>query len=223
MARASALISIFPSLTGRKKRGDHDMHPEEILERLPYRLLGQWLLSVQLPATVTRASSLSSNMKSWVRICKPSKETRNWFPAWWTGIRQPYLSYRPARLHRLADSINRNRFLASLNIYKYGLRSSTQCTMSSPDTLFISSAAYTNSNPERQDGHLAHTLLRMLFTDQKKRVLPQFNDHFCNLWCGGKYPAGTRLTTWSYTFRFTKLRFTSKYEEDICLYEKKHI
>jgi hypothetical protein len=37
-------------------------------------------------------------------------------------IRQPYLLYRPARLHRLAESIPRNRFLGSLNVYKYGLR-----------------------------------------------------------------------------------------------------
>jgi hypothetical protein len=32
------------------------------------------------------------------------------------------LSYRPARPHRLADSVYRNRFLASINVYKYGLR-----------------------------------------------------------------------------------------------------
>jgi hypothetical protein len=31
------------------------------------------------------------------------------------------LSYRPARLHRLAKSIPRNRFLGSINVYKYGL------------------------------------------------------------------------------------------------------
>ncbi len=36
-------------------------------------------------------------------------------------VRQPYLSYRPARLHRLAESIPRNRFLGSLNVYKYEL------------------------------------------------------------------------------------------------------
>ncbi len=36
-------------------------------------------------------------------------------------VRQPYLSYRPARLHRLAKSIPQNRFLGSINIYKYGL------------------------------------------------------------------------------------------------------
>ncbi len=39
------------------------------------------------------------------RICKPFKEPRNQFPAWWAGVRQPYLTYRPARLHRLAESI----------------------------------------------------------------------------------------------------------------------
>jgi hypothetical protein len=47
--------------------------------------------------------------------CKPSKETRNQFPAWRAG--------RPvARLHRLAESIPWNRFLGSLNVYKFGLR-----------------------------------------------------------------------------------------------------
>jgi hypothetical protein len=37
-------------------------------------------------------------------------------------VRQPYLTYRPARLHRLAKSISWNRFLGSLNVYKYGIR-----------------------------------------------------------------------------------------------------
>jgi hypothetical protein len=31
-------------------------------------------------------------------------------------------SYLPARIHRLAESIPRNRFLGSLNVYKFGLR-----------------------------------------------------------------------------------------------------
>ncbi len=37
-------------------------------------------------------------------------------------VRDPYLSYRPARLHRLAASIPRIRFLGSWNVYKYGAR-----------------------------------------------------------------------------------------------------
>jgi len=53
----------------------------------------------------------------WARICKPFKEPKNWFPTWWAGTK-PYLLYRLARLHRLADSITRNRFLDSLNIWK---------------------------------------------------------------------------------------------------------
>jgi hypothetical protein len=36
-------------------------------------------------------------------------------------VRQPYLSFRPDRLHRLAKSNPRNRFLGSINVYKYGL------------------------------------------------------------------------------------------------------
>ncbi len=39
-------------------------------------------------------------------------------------VRQPHLSYRPSMtLHRRAESIPRNRFLGSLNVYKYGLSS----------------------------------------------------------------------------------------------------
>ncbi len=37
-------------------------------------------------------------------------------------VRQPYLSYRSARLHRLAESIPQNRLLGFINVYKYGLR-----------------------------------------------------------------------------------------------------
>ncbi len=36
-------------------------------------------------------------------------------------VRQPYLSYRPDRLQTLAKSIPQNRFLGSINVYKYGL------------------------------------------------------------------------------------------------------
>ncbi len=36
-------------------------------------------------------------------------------------VRQPYLTYRLARLHRLVESIPWNRFLGSLNVYTYGL------------------------------------------------------------------------------------------------------
>ncbi len=55
------------------------------------------------------------------RICKPLKEPRiDSQPG--GPVRQPYLLYRLARLHRLAESIPRNRLLGSLNVYKYGLR-----------------------------------------------------------------------------------------------------
>jgi hypothetical protein len=36
-------------------------------------------------------------------------------------VRQLYLSFWPARLHRLAESVLRNRFPGSINVYKYGL------------------------------------------------------------------------------------------------------
>jgi hypothetical protein len=37
------------------------------------------------------------------------------------SVRQPYLMYRTARLHRLAESIPWNRLQGSLNFNKYGL------------------------------------------------------------------------------------------------------
>ncbi len=54
------------------------------------------------------------------RICRSFKETRHRFSAWRAGTKS-YLSYWPARLHRLAKSIPRNRCLGSINVYKYGL------------------------------------------------------------------------------------------------------
>jgi hypothetical protein len=36
-------------------------------------------------------------------------------------VGQPYLLYWPAKLHGLTESIYRNRFPGSLNVYKYGL------------------------------------------------------------------------------------------------------
>ncbi len=36
-------------------------------------------------------------------------------------VRQPYFSYRPARLYRLAKSMPEIRFLGPINVYKYGL------------------------------------------------------------------------------------------------------
>jgi hypothetical protein len=54
------------------------------------------------------------------RICRSFNETRYRFSAWRAGTK-PYLSYWPVRLHRLAKSIPRNRFLSSINVYKYGL------------------------------------------------------------------------------------------------------
>jgi hypothetical protein len=55
-----------------------------------------------------------------VRICKSFKEPRNRFPACWAGT-TTHLSYRAAWLHRLGESIPRNRFLGLLNVSKYGL------------------------------------------------------------------------------------------------------
>jgi hypothetical protein len=53
------------------------------------------------------------------RICKPLKELLGIDSQPGGPVRQPYLTYRPARLHRLAESIPWNPIL---NVYKYGLR-----------------------------------------------------------------------------------------------------
>ncbi len=65
-------------------------------------------------------SSLIMCPETTARICKPFIESRNRFPAWRAST-SPYLSYRPARLHRLVRSIPWNQFLGSLDVYKYGL------------------------------------------------------------------------------------------------------
>jgi hypothetical protein len=56
---------------------------------------------------------------NWARICRPFKEPRNRSQPG-RPVGQPYLSYRPARLHRLAESIPRNRFLGSINFTNTG-------------------------------------------------------------------------------------------------------
>ncbi len=56
-----------------------------------------------------------------LRICKPFKEPRNRFLAWRAGTTTLF-TYGPTRLQRLAESILWNRFLGSLIVYKYGLR-----------------------------------------------------------------------------------------------------
>jgi hypothetical protein len=43
-------------------------------------------------------------------------------------VRKSYLSHRPARQHRLVESMSWKRFLGSLNVYKYGL-----CTQQRPE------------------------------------------------------------------------------------------
>ncbi len=40
----------------------------------------------------------------------------------WGLVRQPYLSYRPTRLRKLEESIPRDWFLGSINVYTYWAR-----------------------------------------------------------------------------------------------------
>ncbi len=55
------------------------------------------------------------------RICNPFRSPGIYSQSG-GPVRKPYSSYRPARLHRPAESISWNRFLCSINVYKYGLR-----------------------------------------------------------------------------------------------------
>jgi hypothetical protein len=54
------------------------------------------------------------------RICKPLKEPRNRIPTWRAGTTILFDVYRPARIHRPAESNSWNRFLGSLNVNKLG-------------------------------------------------------------------------------------------------------
>jgi len=109
------------------------------------------LYSIQRFAKILHTVQSGIHLFSRARICKPLKEPRNQFPAWrktnlfWRisppepvfvnllrspgidfqpggSVWQPYLTYRLARIHRLAELIPWNRFLGSLNVYKFGLR-----------------------------------------------------------------------------------------------------
>jgi hypothetical protein len=53
------------------------------------------------------------SLSAWAGIFKKSMGARHWVGRG--------LSYRPARLHRLAEFIPSNRFLDSINVEKYGL------------------------------------------------------------------------------------------------------
>ncbi len=54
------------------------------------------------------------------RICKPFSPGIS-IPSPGGPVRQPNLTYWPASLHMLVESIPWNRFLGSLNAYKFGL------------------------------------------------------------------------------------------------------
>jgi hypothetical protein len=60
-------------------------------------------------------------------------------------VRQHHLSYRHARLHRLAESVHRNRFLGSINVYKYGLRLHRLAELVVPWNRFLGSLKVLNS------------------------------------------------------------------------------
>jgi hypothetical protein len=62
------------------------------------------------------SKSKPKKSQSCVPLRRPGIDSQHGGP-----LRLPYLSYWPARLQRLAESIPRNRFLSFTNVYKYGL------------------------------------------------------------------------------------------------------
>jgi hypothetical protein len=91
-------------------------------ERTPnWKYIWLYLYSISYQLIDARgANAVKKVLVLRARICRSFKETRYRFSARRAGTKA-YLSYWPARLHRLADSIPRNRFLGSINVYKYGL------------------------------------------------------------------------------------------------------
>jgi hypothetical protein len=68
-------------------------------------------------------------------------------------VQQPYLSYQPARLHSLAESIPRNQFLGSINVYKYGL----SCSVTTEMTHQILPTDYYKNTPQLGQDRVAAT------------------------------------------------------------------
>ncbi len=74
----------------------------------------------------------------WARIFKTFSRAQESIPSLVGPVRQSYLTYRPARLQRLEESIPLNRFLGSLNVYKFGLCNMLHSTSHhSPPVLFL--------------------------------------------------------------------------------------
>jgi hypothetical protein len=94
--------------------------PRPVWPSVPYRLLPPPGLVPALPGTLLQQHNITQHHLTCLScvvgcagILEQSMGARNQ-----VGIG---LSYRPARLHRLAESIPWNRYLGSLNIYKFGL------------------------------------------------------------------------------------------------------
>jgi len=82
-----------------------------------YIFTGNFHENAHTKISIANLGSTLASLQDWARICKPYKKSRNRFPAWRAGIRQPYLTYRSARPQKLAESIPWNRFPGSLNTF----------------------------------------------------------------------------------------------------------
>jgi hypothetical protein len=101
---------------------DDRAHAVVVLERFQNNKKG----AVSNQLTDDGSAGCGVCMSGWERICvEPVFDTLLRSPGIGSQpsgpVRQPYLSYWPARLNRLVELIPRNRFLAYINVYKYGL------------------------------------------------------------------------------------------------------
>ncbi len=83
------------------------------------------VVSTSLTPLFRRGPELNSEPEFEKLLRSPGIDSQPGGPA-----RLPCLMYRPARLHRMAESIPWNQFLDSLNVYKFGLRMLTNVLIS---------------------------------------------------------------------------------------------
>ncbi len=92
-------------------------------------------------------------------------------------VQQPFLSYRPARVRRLAKSIPRNRFLGFITVYKYGLRANKGKMFG-----LESRRQMENLHVHRSTGYFFYTILYNIH----RTLLPSVTK-LSPSWCEGKF------------------------------------
>ncbi len=88
------------------------------------RILTRFLAPIDCSKTEAQYTQSTASEPEFLNLLRsPGIDSQHGGP-----VRQLYLTHRPARLHRLAESVPCNRFLGSLNGYKFGLTSVVKYT-----------------------------------------------------------------------------------------------